>query len=297
MEGQLHLKLQQLLHQPIIHEDSSRKGITALYDSLQTMCQVTNPRPEVPNSGSVRTCCTAIIISSDLKVLFIKRAMHDNDRWSGNIGFPGGKAEPGETRVQTLIRELHEEIGLKLQLVQQDNGVYDPVQFATPDGRKLACIGCLPKSDIYLSFVQRKVLRLYTYVLFESEPIGISKLIGTSPEVDKLAWTPLSRFTGNPNFVMYHVSQLFDEAVIKAASAIQKVAFQGIYVPVIELEAGPLWGLTLRQTGYFLRDLGYCRLHWILNSPVNSVGIRIFQVSKWSSEWVNHLSSKQKSKL
>lgn len=49
-----------------------------------------------------------------LEMLFIERAAHENDPWSGNLAFPGGKVEPGEEPRQAAERETHEEIGLDL---------------------------------------------------------------------------------------------------------------------------------------------------------------------------------------
>src|SRR3990172_9746127 len=50
-----------------------------------------------------------------LELLFIKRAEHERDPWSGHIGFPGGRSEPGETDLRTTVaRETAEETGLDL---------------------------------------------------------------------------------------------------------------------------------------------------------------------------------------
>ena len=49
------------------------------------------------------------------EVLFIVRAEHDHDPWSGNIGFPGGRLNPtGETPRQAAERETLEELALDL---------------------------------------------------------------------------------------------------------------------------------------------------------------------------------------
>ena len=49
------------------------------------------------------------------EVLFIIRAIHDRDPWSGNIGFPGGRLNHGgETPQQAAERETLEELSLDL---------------------------------------------------------------------------------------------------------------------------------------------------------------------------------------
>jgi len=50
-----------------------------------------------------------------LEMLFIKRAVRKGDRYSGDVAFPGGKQEPGETDLQTVVREVWEEIGINLE--------------------------------------------------------------------------------------------------------------------------------------------------------------------------------------
>jgi 8-oxo-dGTP pyrophosphatase MutT (NUDIX family) len=50
-----------------------------------------------------------------LELLFIRRAEHPRDPWSGQMAFPGGRAEPHEReRVHTAIRETLEETGIDL---------------------------------------------------------------------------------------------------------------------------------------------------------------------------------------
>jgi len=49
------------------------------------------------------------------EVLFIIRAIHDQDPWSGNIGFPGGRlSHGGESPQQAAERETLEELSLDL---------------------------------------------------------------------------------------------------------------------------------------------------------------------------------------
>ena len=49
----------------------------------------------------------------DLYLLFIERAAHPTDPWSGHIAFPGGTAEPDDPDLKyTAERETREELGL-----------------------------------------------------------------------------------------------------------------------------------------------------------------------------------------
>jgi 8-oxo-dGTP pyrophosphatase MutT (NUDIX family) len=47
----------------------------------------------------------------ELHAVFTRRR-HDLRRHPGEISFPGGRRDPGETLLQTALREAHEEIGL-----------------------------------------------------------------------------------------------------------------------------------------------------------------------------------------
>lgn len=72
----------------------------------------------VPDSGGRTRASVAMILqpaADDLEMLFIQRAAHDLDPWSGHIAFPGGKCEEGELVCQTARRETLEEIGIDLE--------------------------------------------------------------------------------------------------------------------------------------------------------------------------------------
>jgi 8-oxo-dGTP pyrophosphatase MutT (NUDIX family) len=48
-------------------------------------------------------------------IFFIERAFDERDPWSGNIGFPGGRRESGDSDLQrTAERETLEEVGISL---------------------------------------------------------------------------------------------------------------------------------------------------------------------------------------
>ncbi len=68
-------------------------------------------------------------ILAGLELLFIHRAEHPADPWSGQMAFPGGRSEPGERDLEaTAIRETAEEIGVDLALVGEQMGALDEVR-------------------------------------------------------------------------------------------------------------------------------------------------------------------------
>ena len=63
------------------------------------------------------------------QVLMIRRALNPTDRWSGQMGFPGGKHESSDKDfLATAIRETHEEIGLNLALSAKPLGALNDLQ-------------------------------------------------------------------------------------------------------------------------------------------------------------------------
>src|SRR4249920_1192032 len=65
---------------------------------------------------------------SGFEVLFIRRAEHEGDPWSGQMGFPGGRAEPGEDLAATAVRETREETGIDLARAGEPLGELDEVR-------------------------------------------------------------------------------------------------------------------------------------------------------------------------
>ena len=65
---------------------------------------------------------------SGFEILFIRRADHEGDPWSGQMGFPGGRAEPGEDLAATAVRETLEETGIDLARGGEPLGELDEVR-------------------------------------------------------------------------------------------------------------------------------------------------------------------------
>jgi 8-oxo-dGTP pyrophosphatase MutT (NUDIX family) len=67
--------------------------------------------------------------AAGLELLFIRRAEHERDPWSGQIGFPGGRFEPGDRDLRaTAARETLEEIGLDLATEATPLGDLDQIR-------------------------------------------------------------------------------------------------------------------------------------------------------------------------
>jgi len=93
-----------------------------LFQSITTFQQVEELLAEqkntfVSNSEGPTRAAVAMILhqgSAGLEMLFILRAAHELDPWSGHIAFPGGKLEDGERAWEAACRETWEEVGIDL---------------------------------------------------------------------------------------------------------------------------------------------------------------------------------------
>lgn len=76
-------------------------------------------RPCLAGEDFPKKASVALILRSapqGPEVLFIRRAEHPGDPWSGDIGFPGGRIDPEDSGPrQAAERETSEEMGLDLQ--------------------------------------------------------------------------------------------------------------------------------------------------------------------------------------
>jgi 8-oxo-dGTP pyrophosphatase MutT (NUDIX family) len=89
------------------------------------------PPTQVAEPAASRAAVALILreAARGLELLFIRRAEHDGDPWSGQVGFPGGRAEPGEDDLRsTAVRETEEEIDLRLGAAEEFLGELDEVR-------------------------------------------------------------------------------------------------------------------------------------------------------------------------
>lgn len=144
----------------------------------------------------------------------MRRAESESDRWSGQVCFPGGKAEPADSDLQaTAIRETHEELGFGLAQCSRFLGPLDPLQ-AIARGRPLST-------------------SISPFVYLQTE----APLIRLGPEAAHSFWLPLSQAaSGEFNSTYDYVS------------GEQRIAF-----PCWRFEGEVIWGLTFKMIGTLLQ--------------------------------------------
>ena len=143
-----------------------------------------------------------------LELLFIRRAEHERDPWSGHMGFPGGRREPGDPDLEaTAVRETLEETSLDLAGDGERLGALDEVK-ALARGR--------PVDLVIAPFVFRLRRRLDG---------------AASHEVVSLHWLPLERLLapGTRSTLQYQ----YEETVLE--------------LPCLRIDGLVIWGLTHRM--------------------------------------------------
>ncbi len=137
------------------------------YETLRARLPAKESPGAVP--GVIETSVSVMLApgKSGLDLLFIRRAEREGDPWSGHIGLPGGRREPGDASLlATAIRETREEIGV--ELAQDD------------------LLGALEDLKPTMPTSPQLIIRPFVFGLGERPHAGVSA------EVAESFWVPLN---------------------------------------------------------------------------------------------------------
>jgi 8-oxo-dGTP pyrophosphatase MutT (NUDIX family) len=87
--------------------------------------------------GAPRRAAVALVFRAAedgaAELLVIRRAEHERDPWSGQMGLPGGRQEPNDSSLEdTAVRETFEETGIDIRVEGVVIGALDELRPRTP---------------------------------------------------------------------------------------------------------------------------------------------------------------------
>ncbi|MBK8598871.1 MAG: CoA pyrophosphatase [Holophagales bacterium] len=179
--------------------------VAGLADALSR--RTAGAEEEVPDT---RKAAVAVILrdgAGGIELLFIRRAEHPRDPWSGQMGLPGGRVDPGDASpLAAALRETWEEIALDLQTLGRPLGRLSEVRTHLP-------LGSVPHSVVPFAFA------------VEGDP-----RLTLNEEVQEALWVPLSF--------------LLDRGNRSAFTWVRKGL--PLPMPCYTFEGRVIWGLTLK---------------------------------------------------
>ena len=142
-----------------------------------------------------------------VELLFIRRAEHPRDPWSGQMGLPGGRVDPGDASpLAAALRETREEIALDLEALGRPLGRLSEVRTHLP-------LGSVPHRVVPFAFA------------VDGDPQLIR-----NEEVQEALWVPLSF--------------LLDRGNRSAFTWVRKGL--PLPMPCYTFQGRVIWGLTLK---------------------------------------------------
>jgi 8-oxo-dGTP pyrophosphatase MutT (NUDIX family) len=165
--------------------------------------------------------CVALLLvikENNTELGFIRRAIHPKDPWSGQIGLPGGRKDPGDPDdVAAVFREVREEIGV---FIPQETPRFRLSDIQARRSGKLL--------DFYM--------RPFVFLLEEHPALTLDP-----NEVDDFFWVPLAHFLDQHHQISHPI----------------ETEAGNIRLPAVRMPSGDtLWGLTYLVINDFFDRIG-----------------------------------------
>jgi 8-oxo-dGTP pyrophosphatase MutT (NUDIX family) len=194
--------------------------LTKTLDEIQARLSTVSPRIDMkPARMSASVALVLREVGADLEALFIRRAEHDADPWSGHLAFPGGRLDAEDADARSAAeRETVEELGVDLT-----------------DSSTTRCLGQL--SDV---LGHAESIRVSAYVY------GISGNPSLRPnhEVRDAFWTPLHHCTDPGRQSVREFSYLDVSMPLPTIRLLE------------DANAPVLWGITYKFMDDFMSTIG-----------------------------------------
>ncbi len=180
--------------------------------SASDIQRIRDYQPKMRPEESILKAAVSIILrdgENGTELLLMQRAKHENDPWSGQMSFPGGKIDPEDNDAKAAaVREAYEEVGVEL-FAEDFVGQLDDLYGLKVDGVFSVHVAC------FVFKPQRELLLKANY------------------EVADMVWLPLSILDDRANAFDYRHPK--DPALSMPA------------VMIDEGKEQILWGLSLRM--------------------------------------------------
>jgi len=192
--------------------------MTELWSDLQS--SIDKAGSNIPEGEWTAHAAVSLVLrqnaESEPEILFIKRSEKENDPWSGQMAYPGGRADEEDADfLATAMRECLEEVGVDLASSADYLGPLDVIQ-----SRKHGML--LP------SLIHPYVFALNTEVEFSLQSV----------EVDGVFWKNLKDIFHEDCIVEYHL----------------KRSSMSISLPALQVAEQKVWGLTYMMLTDFFKS-------------------------------------------
>ena len=171
-----------------------------------------------PNPAAMRAAVALVLreAQGDLEALFIRRADHEGDPWSGHLAFPGGRIDPEDASTRAAAeRETLEELDLDLSRARRLGRISDVLGHA-------------------------ESIRVSAYVYgIEGDP-----KLTPNYEVREAFWSPLWHCTAEDRQALREFSYLEHSMMLPTVRLLE------------DERAPVLWGITYKFMDDFMSTIG-----------------------------------------